>query len=59
MEDMETVRIGPGEYQTTHIRTTLPKDEEIEILWMLRDNADIFTWEPTYMSRIDPGVVCY
>lgn len=49
LEELKVIQIGPKEYQTPYIVTTLLTIEESEITQLLRDDVNMFTWLPTDM----------
>ena len=56
---LEKVQIGTEDFQVTHIGLRLSQEEEANIIEVLRDNSDLFTWKPSYMPGVDPNVVCH
>ena len=42
-----------------YVGSQLPKSVKNEIIQCLRDNADIFVWNPSNMPGIDPKVISY
>lgn len=46
MKDLKTIQICPLNPQTTHIITSLNKEEEYIIIQFLQKNIDLFTWTP-------------
>lgn len=56
IEDVKTIQIGAQSLQTTQISSSLSLEEEAEIIRILRENIDLFTWKPTNMPSIDPKI---
>lgn len=59
IEDIKTVQIDAQSSQTNHIGSNPSPEEEDEIIGILRQHMDMFTWKPSDMHSIDPSVVCH
>ncbi|GAU51914.1 hypothetical protein TSUD_416970, partial [Trifolium subterraneum] len=53
IEDLEQVQIGEQPHQTTNIGTSLQPEEREKIITILRNNRDLFAWQPSDMPGID------
>ncbi|MCI58246.1 hypothetical protein A2U01_0079500, partial [Trifolium medium] len=57
IEELEQVQIGEATNQTTNIGTTVPPEERKKIIAILRNNKDLFAWQPSDMPGIDESVI--
>ncbi|GAU20758.1 hypothetical protein TSUD_239520 [Trifolium subterraneum] len=53
IEDLKQVQIGEHPHQTTNIGTSLQSEERERIVTLLRNNRDLFAWQPSDMPGID------
>ncbi|GAU41237.1 hypothetical protein TSUD_280360 [Trifolium subterraneum] len=53
IEDLEQVQIGEQPHQTTNVGTSLHPEEKEKIIAILRNNIDLFAWQPSDMPGID------
>jgi hypothetical protein len=58
-EDLKEISIGPQTHQTTKIGTSLPPEEEVALVNLLRKNLDLFVWHPSEMPGMDPDIACH
>ncbi|GAU16859.1 hypothetical protein TSUD_368080 [Trifolium subterraneum] len=59
IEDLEQVQIGEQPHQTTNIGTSLHPEEKERIIAILRNNRDLFAWQPSDMPGIDESVITH
>ncbi|GAU16655.1 hypothetical protein TSUD_326050 [Trifolium subterraneum] len=59
IEDLEQVQIGEQPHQTTSIGTSLQPEERERIIIILRNNRDLFAWQPSDMPGIDESVITH
>ncbi|GAU21317.1 hypothetical protein TSUD_372110 [Trifolium subterraneum] len=59
IEDLEKVQIGEHSHQTTNIGTSLQPEERERIVTLLRNNRDLFAWQPSDMPGIDESVITH
>ncbi|KAK2450290.1 hypothetical protein QL285_009417 [Trifolium repens] len=53
IEELEEIQIGKEQHQTTSIGTAMGEEERRDVLAILRENVDLFTWKPEDMPGID------
>ncbi|GAU40547.1 hypothetical protein TSUD_367500 [Trifolium subterraneum] len=56
---LEQVQIGEHSHQTTNIGTSLQPEERERIVTLLRNNRDLFAWQPSDMPEIDESVITH
>ncbi|GAU32582.1 hypothetical protein TSUD_146960 [Trifolium subterraneum] len=59
IEDLEQVQIGEHSHQTTNIGTSLQLEEREKIVTLLRNNRDLFAWQPSNMPGIDESIITH
>ncbi|GAU43838.1 hypothetical protein TSUD_371170 [Trifolium subterraneum] len=59
IEDLEQVQIGEQSHQTTNIRTSLQPAKKERIITILRNNRDLFAWQPSHMPGIDESMIMH
>ncbi|GAU42470.1 hypothetical protein TSUD_100820 [Trifolium subterraneum] len=59
IEDLEQVQIGEQPHQTTNVGTSLHLEEKERIIAILRNNRDLFAWQPSDMPEIDESVITH
>ncbi|GAU43828.1 hypothetical protein TSUD_399210 [Trifolium subterraneum] len=59
IEDLDQVQIGEHSHQTTNIGTSLRPEERERIVTLLRNNRDLFAWQPSNMPGIDESVITH
>ena len=50
---------NPTEERFFLVRSTLNEGEREEIIAFLRENMDVFAWQPSDMPGIDAKVICH
>jgi hypothetical protein len=58
-DELEEVRIGEEEHQTTKLGVNMQPKERAEILEILRKNVDLFAWHPKDMPGIDENIITH
>ncbi|MCI23558.1 hypothetical protein A2U01_0044739, partial [Trifolium medium] len=59
IEELEKIQIGEATHQTTNIGTALHPEERNKIISILRNNKDLFAWQPSDMPGIDESVITH
>ncbi|GAU29444.1 hypothetical protein TSUD_150140 [Trifolium subterraneum] len=59
IEDLDKVQIGEQPHQTTSTGTSLKPEERERIITVLRNNRDLFAWQPSDMPGIDESVITH
>jgi hypothetical protein len=59
IDELEEVRIGEEEHQTTKLGVNMQPKERTKILEILRKNVDLFAWHPKDMPGIDENIITH
>ncbi|GAU30655.1 hypothetical protein TSUD_31270 [Trifolium subterraneum] len=59
IEDLEQVQIGEHSHHTTNIGTSLQPEEREKIVTLLRNNRDLFAWQPSDIPGIDESITTH
>ncbi|GAU44863.1 hypothetical protein TSUD_329190 [Trifolium subterraneum] len=60
-ENAKTIKVQIGEqpHQTINVGTSLQQEEKERIITILRNNRDLFAWQPSDMSGIDESIITH
>ncbi|XP_016191951.1 uncharacterized protein LOC107632814 [Arachis ipaensis] len=58
-DELQKVPLTSKPEQFTYIGRSLRGQEQLELIKVLQDNADLFAWTPADISGIEPNVICH
>ncbi|XP_016177806.1 uncharacterized protein LOC107620104 [Arachis ipaensis] len=58
-DELQKVPLTSKPEQFTYIGRAFQGQEQLELINVLQDNADLFAWTPTNMPGIDPNIICH
>ena len=58
-EDIVRVKILPDEGKSVEIRAGMKDEYRVEMLLLLVQNVDVFTWSPYEMPGVDPEFIVH
>ncbi|XP_016193031.1 uncharacterized protein LOC107633958 [Arachis ipaensis] len=58
-DELQKVLLTSKPGQFTYIGRALQGQEQLELIKVLQDNTDLFSWTSADMSGIDPNVICH
>ncbi|XP_068497948.1 uncharacterized protein [Phaseolus vulgaris] len=58
-EETTTVVLGQDDRQCTYISGSMPDELLSKLITLLRNNKDLFAWQPSDIPGIDPEVMCH
>ena len=58
-EDLEKVLVGSDPERFFQIGSELPPQEKSALIAFLRQNVDVFAWDPYEAPRVNPNFICH